>query len=40
MIIEAFEGQHEPKKYTIEDLQAIKKLYRAKCKELEKQNAN
>lgn len=38
--VEWLEGPHQPKKYTIEDLKAIKKEYQAKCKQLEKQNAN
>lgn len=34
--VEQLEGDHQPKKYTIDDLKAIKATYRAKCKELEK----
>lgn len=33
--VEWLEGPHEPKKYTVEELQQIKKHYQAKCKELE-----
>lgn len=33
------EGPHGPKNYTIEDIKEIKKVYRAKCRELEKQQA-
>lgn len=32
--VESLEGPHEPKKYTIEDLIAIRDLYRAKAKRL------
>ena len=34
--VDWLEGPHQPKKYTIDDLKAIKALYQAKCKELEK----
>lgn len=37
--VEWLEGPHEPKKYTIEELAAIKKLYQEKCKQLEKANS-
>jgi hypothetical protein len=32
--VEWLEGPHEPKKYTIDDIEEIKKHYRQKCKEL------
>ena len=35
--VEWLEGHHEPKRYTIEDLEEIKKTYRAKARELKKQ---
>lgn len=34
--VEWLEGPHEPKKYTIDDLKALKAHYQAKVKELEK----
>lgn len=34
--VEALEADHEPRKYTIEDLKAIKAEYRAKVRELKK----
>jgi hypothetical protein len=34
--VERLEGPHEPKKYTIDELQALIKTYRAKKRELEK----
>jgi predicted RNA-binding Zn-ribbon protein involved in translation (DUF1610 family) len=34
--VEWLEGTHEPKRYTIEDLKAIKAEYRAKLRELQK----
>ncbi len=34
--VEWLEGPHEPKRYTIEDLKAIKAEYRAKLRELQK----
>jgi len=37
--VEWLEGPHEPKRYTIEDLQAIKAHYRAKTRELKKGEA-
>lgn len=36
--VEWIEGPHEPRKYTIEDLQAIKAKYRAKNRELKKES--
>ena len=36
--VEQLEGDHDPRKYTIDDLKAIKSLYQAKCTELEKQD--
>lgn len=33
--VEWLEGPHEPKRYTIEDLKEIKRIYKAKIKELE-----
>lgn len=33
--VDWLEGHHEPKKYTVEDLKALKATYQAKCKELE-----
>lgn len=33
-LVEWLEGPHEPKRYTIEDLKAIKANYRAQCREL------
>lgn len=35
-LVEWLEGPHEPKRYTIEDLKAIKAEYRAKIKELKR----
>jgi hypothetical protein len=37
-MVEWLEGPHEPKRYTIEDLKAIKAEYRAKVRELKKSN--
>lgn len=37
-MVEWLEGPHEPKRYTIEDLKAIKAEYRAKVRELKKIN--
>jgi hypothetical protein len=34
--VEWLEGSHEPKKYTIDEIEDIKKLYRSKIKELER----
>ncbi len=36
--VDWLEGKHEPKRYTIEDLKAIKAEYRAKVRELKKSN--
>jgi len=36
--VEHLEGPHEPKKYTIEELKAIKKMYREKTKTLQRIN--
>ena len=38
--VEWLEGNHEPKKYTIEELQEIKKLYQQKLKQLQKESPN
>ena len=35
--VEWVEGKHEPKRYTVEDLQSIKKYYRALVREMKKQ---
>ena len=35
--VDWLEGPHEPKRYTVEDLQAIKKHYRALVREMKKQ---
>lgn len=37
-MVEWLEGPHEPKRYTIEDLKAIKAEYRAKVREMKKIN--
>ena len=37
--VEWLEGPHEPKKYTVEQLQQIKKTYRAKARELKQKLA-
>ncbi len=34
--VEYLEGQHDPKRYTIDDLKELKAYYQKKCKELEK----
>lgn len=34
--VEWLEGQHEPKKYTIDDLKELKRIYKEKLKELQK----
>lgn len=33
--VESLEGPHDPAKYTIDDLKAIKATYKAKLRELE-----
>jgi hypothetical protein len=33
--VEWLESKHPPKKWTIEELQEIKKIYKQKCKEIE-----
>jgi hypothetical protein len=35
--VEALESAQAPKHYTVEDLKQIRDTYRAKCKELEKE---
>lgn len=37
--VDRLEGPHEPKRYTVEDLKAIKAEYRAKIKEIQKGDA-
>lgn len=37
-VVEWLEGPHEPKRYTIEDLKAIKAEYREKTRELQRKN--